>query len=59
MSVPVATNGPRAEAGSPDALFSLTPGATFEVAPDGQRFLINEIVKEPSPITVLLNWRPS
>jgi Tol biopolymer transport system component len=57
MSVSVETNGPKAEAGTPVALFSLPPGATYETT-DGQRFLINEIVKDPSPITVLLNWRP-
>jgi Tol biopolymer transport system component len=58
MEVPVTTDGPRAEAGTPVALFSLPPGTTFEPAPDGQRFLINEIVKDPAPITILLNWRP-
>jgi Tol biopolymer transport system component len=58
MSVPVAPNGPRVEPGIPVALFSVSPGATYEASPDGQRFLINEITREPSPITILLNWRP-
>jgi serine/threonine protein kinase/Tol biopolymer transport system component len=57
MSVTVATNGPKAEPGTPVALFSLPPEATYETT-DGQRFLINEIVKDPAPITILLNWRP-
>ncbi|HET9362004.1 MAG TPA: protein kinase [Vicinamibacterales bacterium] len=58
MSVPVAANGPRVEPGTPVALFTLSQGATYEAAPDGQRFLINEITKDPSPITILLNWKP-
>jgi len=29
------------------------------VSPDGQRFLIDTIIEEaPSPITVILNWKP-
>jgi dipeptidyl aminopeptidase/acylaminoacyl peptidase len=57
-TVPVTPNGPRVEPGTPVALFRLPRGAAYEAAPDGQRFLINEITKEPSPITVLLNWKP-
>jgi len=31
----------------------------YDVAPDGQRFLMNTIIEEaPSPITVILNWKP-
>jgi Tol biopolymer transport system component len=58
MTVSVTPNGPKVEAGTPVALFPLPQGAAFEVSPDGQRFLINEITKEPSPITILLNWKP-
>jgi eukaryotic-like serine/threonine-protein kinase len=58
MSVPVTPNGPRVEPGTPVALFSVSPGATYEASPDGQRFLIYEITKEASPITILLNWKP-
>ncbi len=37
------------------------PAINFEVAPDGQRFLIAEVVSQPSrsPITVVLNWTPA
>jgi Tol biopolymer transport system component len=58
MAIPVVTNGPRVEPGTPAALFSLSQGATYEASPDGQQFLINEITKNPSPITILLNWKP-
>jgi hypothetical protein len=58
MSVAVVPKGERLEPGNPAPLFSLSVGATFEPAADGQRFLINEITKPPSPITILLNWKP-
>lgn len=58
MTVSVAPTGSRVEPGVPAALFSLSQGATYEASPDGQRFLINEITKDPSPITILLNWKP-
>ena len=45
-------------AGNPVALFPLSVGGTYEPTPDGQRFLISEITKPPSPITILLNWKP-
>jgi hypothetical protein len=28
------------------------------VAADGQRFLINAVTEDVSPITLILNWRP-
>lgn len=58
MTVSVALNGPKVEPGAPVALFSLPPGAAYTASPDGQRFLLNEITKEASPVTILLNWRP-
>jgi serine/threonine protein kinase len=51
-------NGPKAEPGTPIALFSLSSGVNFAPSPDGQKFLVNEITKEASPITILLNWKP-
>ena len=51
MTVPVATNGPKAEPGTPSVLFSLSPRAFYEASTDGQRFLLNEITKNPSPIS--------
>ena len=58
MAVPVATNGPRVEPGTPNELFSLSPRTFYESSTDGQRFLLNEITKAPSPITIILNWKP-
>jgi hypothetical protein len=26
------------------------------VSADGQRFLVNALVEDPSPITIILNW---
>ena len=57
-SVDVVPRGESLEPGNPVPLFTVSVGATFEPAPDGQRFLINEITKPPSPITILLNWKP-
>jgi Tol biopolymer transport system component len=65
------------ELGTPVPLFTPRWGTTFlnanpfsnptpiarlyDVDPDGRRFLISELVKDPSysPITLLMNWRPS
>jgi eukaryotic-like serine/threonine-protein kinase len=58
MSVPVALTASSVEPGIPVALFALSLGAAYHVSPDGQRFLIDEITKEASPITILLNWKP-
>ena len=48
----------RLEPGTPVALFAVSAGGNYDPTLDGQRFLINEITKPPSPITVLLNWKP-
>jgi len=29
----------------------------YAVSPDGQRFLMNNIIEEPTPITIVLNWK--
>lgn len=33
---------------------------SYDVAPDGQRFLMATVAEEPTipPITVILNWKP-
>jgi len=39
----------------------ITPvGAQYVVSPDGQRFLMNTVVKDssPTPIRLIVNWRP-
>jgi hypothetical protein len=58
VAVSLISSGPRLEAAEPERLFTLPPGAVYEAAPDGQRFLITALTKEASPITVLLNWKP-
>ena len=46
----VATSEPR-------ELFVLPPRASFfEMAPDGQRFLVNMPDPTPHPLTVIVNW---
>ena len=64
MAVTIRSNG-GLEVGTPTMLFRTSttkdaPAVNFEVAPDGQRFLIAEVVSQPSrsPITVQLNWNP-
>jgi Tol biopolymer transport system component len=69
MAVPVqlASSAPTFEAGSPVPLFATRVGGAlsypneqqYDVSPDGLRFLMNTIIEEvPSPITVILNWKP-
>jgi eukaryotic-like serine/threonine-protein kinase len=70
MAVPirVASNGQSIEAGAAVSLFATHVGGAIQgpdkqqyvVSRDGQRFLMNTIAEgdKPSPITVILNWRP-
>ena len=58
MSVAITSKGSSIEAGRPAALFTRPPLSDWAPAPDGQRFLINKVVKDPAPITVVLNWKP-
>jgi hypothetical protein len=55
MAVPITMAGARIEAGKANALMS-TDGGAYGVSPDGQRFLLQEVVEDRSPITILLNW---
>ena len=67
MTASVDTTG-TFHSGAPTALFQTTKstarlgiiGRTRTVAPDGQRFLINQppVHDGPPPITVIVNWRP-
>jgi dipeptidyl aminopeptidase/acylaminoacyl peptidase len=64
MAVPVNRSGTRLEFGTPAALFKTLapiPGrtlGTYDVAPDGQRFLLGEFTGESANAipTVILNW---
>lgn len=68
MAVPIqiAPNSKVVEAGVPQPLFTTRVGGALQsnyrqqymVSPDGQRFLMNTVVEEPTfPITILLNWK--
>ena len=58
MAVSITMNGSTVEAGKPAPLFLMPPQSEFAVSADGQRFLVNKIVKDAPPITILLNWKP-
>ena len=72
MAVPIrpAADGNDLEVGEPVPLFTapvaeivpLRSGyyVSYDVAPDGQRFLMIKVAEEPTipPITVILNWKP-
>jgi hypothetical protein len=59
MAVPV-SHGATFQAGVPESLFKIPPDSGFDVAPDGQRFLIAAPVQGQGqaspPISVVLNW---
>jgi hypothetical protein len=66
MAVEVNGSGPTFDAGAPKELFVLRissvglpgPRNVYAAGRDGQRFLVNSIVGDPSasPTTVVLNW---
>jgi Tol biopolymer transport system component len=60
MAVPMPADT-RRPPGTPVALFTLSAamhGRSYDVTPDGQRFVVNEVVAAiaNSPISVILNW---
>jgi len=63
QAVEVNGDGVAFESGTPHQLFnanlSMSPRYLYDVAPDGQRFLIvtNGTLQSALPITVVLNWR--
>jgi Tol biopolymer transport system component/tRNA A-37 threonylcarbamoyl transferase component Bud32 len=62
MSVPLDLNTLTLTTGVPAALFSMPVPfhrrAPYAVTPDGHRFLVNRIISDPEPLTVLFNWKP-
>jgi hypothetical protein len=70
MAVPIRNDPERhtVEAGAPVTLFATRIGGAlqqamigqYEVAPDGQRFLMSSLAGEvtTSPITIIMNWKP-
>ena len=61
MAVPIKLPaiGDAVDVGAPVSLMQLSPGTTFKPAPDGQRFLLNQVLEDPEipPITLILNWQ--
>ena len=57
MSVPITIAGDF-HAGVPRPMFALGPGAQFDVAPDGKKFLVNSPLPDaqPVPLNVVVNW---
>jgi Tol biopolymer transport system component len=67
MAVSIAFGTETTRYSKPIALFTLPPtpktvelrqGAQYSAMADGQHFLVNKILVEPPPITLLLNWKP-
>jgi eukaryotic-like serine/threonine-protein kinase len=58
MAVPVGTE-PVVTLGLPEPLFTVPPGSSYDVAPDGERFLLPLPTGERHfpPIYVVVNWR--
>ena len=62
MSVPVSPSATGFEVGTPVALFRTTgvstPGYSFDIAPDGKRFLINSLDEQTAaPVVLVVNWQ--
>ena len=60
MVVTLKPAGTSLEPSLPRELFQLPTnslsGTAYEAAPDGQRFLANDIAASPDPLTVIVNW---
>jgi hypothetical protein len=59
MAVSVIERGPTIDTGTPRPLFKMSTTSTYEPSPDGDRFLVTAVASDPSPITVILNWKPA
>ena len=58
MAVPVESGENAFRPGTPVRLFQSTGASSFDVTPDGQRFLMTVPVSDSSdtPVTVIVNW---
>ena len=56
VAVNVTLGSDTVAASSPRELFTIPPESFFEVAPDGQRFLVNVLDPTSHPLTVIVNW---
>jgi hypothetical protein len=61
MVVTLKPSGTSLEASLPRELFSLPVGVPgpnpYEVAPDGQRFLVNDVAPSSQALNVIVNWQ--
>jgi len=58
MAVTVTERGSNVIADAPRGLMTLHAGDLYDVSPDGQRVLVNRVVSDVVPITIVLNWSP-
>jgi Tol biopolymer transport system component len=61
MAATINAQGASVKVGAAEPLFTIRPraglGAVYDVAPDGQRFLVNALVDVPeAPVTLVVNW---
>jgi hypothetical protein len=60
MVVTLKPSGTSLEASVPRELFALPVGPPspnlYDLAPDGQRFLINDVAASWEPLNVIVNW---
>ena len=56
MSVSVSLTDATVQVGTPAVLFAVPDGSSFLPSPDGQRFLVSTLIRDPAPLTLLLNW---
>jgi hypothetical protein len=57
MAVPIFPDGAGIRSGAAVPLFSLPPRTSWEVAPDGQRFITVQEGSTAPPFKVILNWQ--
>ena len=61
MTVRITTRSGRFEAATPSRLFGFPASSdrgVYAPSADGQRFLISAATSDPSPLTLLMNWKP-
>ena len=58
-SVSLSTSGGRVAASAARSLFEMPTllSPFYEPSADGEKFLVNAVVSEAPPITVILNWK--
>lgn len=57
-AVTLSLSGSKAVPVTSETLFALPPGVTNYATQNGQRFLYYKVTRDPSPITILQNWKP-